>query len=803
MLPNVAEDVLMEIAGYEVQREIGRGGMSRIYLAVQRKFGRNVAIKVVSPDSTRDPQFKRRFVQEARIIAQLNHPHIVQVHDFGVSGDNLYLVMEYMRGGDLNDKLEKGMHMRAVLRVTKEIAGALDYAHEKGFLHRDIKPENILFREQGSAVLTDFGIAKLVDQTSSVTRHGTVVGTPEYMSPEQAAGHQLDGRSDIYSLGVVFYRMLVGDVPYRADSVIALGICHIQDPIPTLPDHLAPFQDVVNRFLAKQPEDRFQSGQEASDALDQIRSDGIVPNAVVKTNLVTTAEIAAISTPAGDPLAIRTEPRRRARKTKRRTTVVLSSMLFATVVGAGYFYMEYRPEWVARTLALAGIADDVRIEDSWEAAEALRTDPNQSLAAIVAAYSRILDLDPGHIGAAEAIERAARQWKDDIQMALDAEDDALAEAKLDESYTVFPDDADLMSLSKVISDRKQAAVLLAQIGTSPNRADFTDDSATTSAIQIYQEVLRLHPGNAEARAELDRMAGYFARQAAIAAQAGDVTSAMDRLGRAATANPQFSGLGIVRDEIRNAETLQGEIDNILQEAGALRASGYLIDPPAGNAAEIYHRVLATDPNNAIAGQGLAEVAAQVSARFAELLGNGRFDEVQLLLDRSVAVGLGDTPVDEMKAAYELERARIDRVDAIVEEALALLQAGFITKPVDRNAVTRLREVLRLDPGNTIAQENLVVAAERLATVAREAQAVGLEEDARLYLDLALTVTPDVADWRALRDSWVAKVAQLSPADRDQPAVAQDQSTPATSDQSDAVMLDRPARSEQDQPIRVE
>ena len=178
----------LEIPGYSIEREIGRGGMARVYLAVQKKFGRLVAIKVVSPEYTADPSFGKRFVREARIIAQLSHPNIVQVHDAGVNDQCYYLVMEYLRGGDLNRRLKRGLHMQAAISVVKDIARGLDSAHAKGFVHRDIKPENILFREDGSAVLSDFGVARVISSGASITQHGTVVGTPQYMSPEQAAG---------------------------------------------------------------------------------------------------------------------------------------------------------------------------------------------------------------------------------------------------------------------------------------------------------------------------------------------------------------------------------------------------------------------------------------------------------------------------------------------------------------------------------------------------------------------------------------------------------------------------------------
>jgi serine/threonine-protein kinase PpkA len=183
---------------------------------VQKRFGRLVAIKVVSGEYTADPEFGKRFVREARIVAQLSHPNIVQVHDAGAHEQCYYLVMEYLRGGDLNRRLKRGLHMQAAISVVKDIARGLDAAHAKGFVHRDIKPENILFREDGSAVLSDFGIARITQ--SSKTATGTVMGTPSYMSPEQVRGEIADHRSDIFAFGSVFYEMLSGERAFRRDT---------------------------------------------------------------------------------------------------------------------------------------------------------------------------------------------------------------------------------------------------------------------------------------------------------------------------------------------------------------------------------------------------------------------------------------------------------------------------------------------------------------------------------------------------------------------------------------------------------
>ncbi|HTK99171.1 MAG TPA: protein kinase [Pseudomonadales bacterium] len=756
----------LEIPGYSIEREIGRGGMARVYLAVQKKFGRLVAIKVVSPEYTADPSFGKRFVREARIIAQLSHPNIVQVHDAGVNDQCYYLVMEYLRGGDLNRRLKRGLHMQAAISVVKDIARGLDNAHAKGFVHRDIKPENILFREDGSAVLSDFGVARVISSGASITRHGTVVGTPQYMSPEQASGKPLDGRSDIYSLGVVFYRMLTGEVPFKADSAVAVGIRHLQDPVPRLPGHLSAMQNVVDRFLAKKPEARYQTGAEVIDALDGVRAAGMVPNTVIKTEVVNTAEIRAIGDSMSIPVVrdgrtIRAEPDQRPKQTRQRRRA-WPWVAFVIVVLAGtwsYLYPWNRDNAIAKVMIATGLTEKPALLNAWRQAESLRGDPNQSLAAVVAGYRRVLDVDSSYSQARTAIADLATQWKTSIGQALAADDLALAEAKLTESLAVFPNDEELTSLFEKLSDRKRADSLVTSTEALLHSHGLDDQPSATAAIQAYQEALRLNPNHAVARSELARLAERYAQLASTAAEAGDITGAMNYLERATTANANSSDVVTVRDKVQQAATSHQEIQTLLQQASAYRANGALINPPGSNAAEIYHRVLATDPNNAIANQGLSEVVAELLTRATELLSTGQIEGVRALSARASEIGLSDTAIRELKAKLGAEEQRIGSVSRLLNEAQKLMTDGFITEPPEQNAVARLLEVRRLDPNNQQARDMLNAAAGRLASVAREAYDAGLKTDAQHFLELALTVTPDVPEWRAQRDSWAAEGAR--------------------------------------------
>lgn len=262
----------MQIPGYRIIRKIDQGGMSTVYLAIQLSVGREVALKVMSPVLNADPVFSERFQREANIVGQLSHHHIVSIYDIGRHKNLNYIAMDFLPGGSAHDKMSAGLSDSEALRITRETALALNHAHDKGYIHRDIKPENILFRTDGSAVLSDFGVAKTVSAASRMTNAGTVVGTPHYMSPEQARGKPVDGRSDIYSLGVVFFEMLTGSVPYQADEAIAIAIKHLTAPTPKLPPQYAVYQNILNKLLAKDPDERFQTGKDLVDAIDAIEN---------------------------------------------------------------------------------------------------------------------------------------------------------------------------------------------------------------------------------------------------------------------------------------------------------------------------------------------------------------------------------------------------------------------------------------------------------------------------------------------------------------------------------------------------
>ncbi|MEM1089615.1 MAG: serine/threonine-protein kinase [Pseudomonadota bacterium] len=260
----------MEIPGYDIQRELGSGGMATVYLAIQENLHRDVALKVMTPGLAVDETYCQRFLKEGRIAAQLNHLNLLTVYDIGVHENHYYMASEYLPGGTARDKMNEGMTEADILHIITDIAQGLQFAHSKGFVHRDVKPGNLLFRGNGDCVLGDFGIAKAVDSNTGATKLGTSIGTPHYMSPEQAKGEKVDHRTDLYSLGVVFYEMLTGKPPFDADDPFSVALMQINEPCPEVPAEFSHFQPLIEKLMAKDREERYAQADDFLDDLEDV-----------------------------------------------------------------------------------------------------------------------------------------------------------------------------------------------------------------------------------------------------------------------------------------------------------------------------------------------------------------------------------------------------------------------------------------------------------------------------------------------------------------------------------------------------
>jgi serine/threonine-protein kinase len=265
---------------YEIEELVGTGGMSSVYRARDTVLERPVALKVLHEHFSTDPEYVERFRREARAIARLNHPNIVTVIDRGEFEDRQFIVFEHVVGETLKDVVarEGPLPVPQALGLTQQVARGLAFAHENGVVHRDVKPQNVLLDENGTAKVTDFGIARSIAPDDSLTETGTLLGSSDYIAPEQASGQRVDERSDQYSLGALLYELLTGEVPYTGDGFMAVAMKHMRDPVPSVrarrPNVPREVDEIVRRAMAKRPEDRYPSMAALMSAIDSALTEG-------------------------------------------------------------------------------------------------------------------------------------------------------------------------------------------------------------------------------------------------------------------------------------------------------------------------------------------------------------------------------------------------------------------------------------------------------------------------------------------------------------------------------------------------
>ena len=296
----------MEIPGYKIQHQVGQGGMATVYLAIQESLNRSVVLKILDINSpTANETLVERFLSEGRIVAALDHPNIITIFDIGIAGDSLYISMEYVDGGDLKMRMELPISPDTALDYLAKIGSGLDAAHKKGVVHRDIKPANTMFKDENTPLITDFGIAKQITAADNdLTSTGLFLGSPNYVSPEQADGIEIDGRADIYSLGCLFYEMLTGNKPYISATIFDVVIQHKQAPVPVFEEDLSEFQPLLDKMMAKNRDDRFKDAAEMIKAIKKLQKirkpsaattdldvTGVIPTDVTKQKRTQTLNI--------------------------------------------------------------------------------------------------------------------------------------------------------------------------------------------------------------------------------------------------------------------------------------------------------------------------------------------------------------------------------------------------------------------------------------------------------------------------------------------------------------------------------
>lgn len=291
------------LGNFRIVRLLGTGGFAEVYEAEDPLLGRKVAVKVLLPEFARTGDVMARFQREVRAAAGLDHPGIVQIYAVGESEGVNFYAMRLLTGGDLRKRIAEGLRPRRALEILDRLVSALEHAHEQDIVHRDIKPENILFGDDDQPVLTDFGIAKVLRAQEQLTAAGTSVGTPRYLSPEQARGGTIDGRSDLYSLGVILFEMLTGKRPFDAPDPLSVIIMHATEPVPKLPAEHAHLQPLIDSLMAKHPAQRPESARALRRQMQQILQPRISAQAAAQATAPAAPQPAPVVAAAAPPKA--------------------------------------------------------------------------------------------------------------------------------------------------------------------------------------------------------------------------------------------------------------------------------------------------------------------------------------------------------------------------------------------------------------------------------------------------------------------------------------------------------------------
>jgi len=516
---------LPTVPGYRISKTLGVGGMATVYLATQVSLEREVAIKVLLPQLANNEDFCQRFLKEGRIAASLQHSHLLTVYDIGSMGDVYYMATEYLPDGSLKERIDKGpLKPELAVKLLGQLAEGLGFLHSRGFVHRDVKPANILFRRNGSAVLADFGIAKAVNSVTMATVAGAAIGTPHYMSPEQARGEKLDGRSDLYSLGVVFYEMLTGVRPYTGKDALGVALMHVTDPIPVFHDRLGFYQPLIDGLMAKNAAKRFQTADELIEGLEdflpitQGQSRTTAPQPVAPPEDFSTKAIAPMRAPAP-----RATDHRKSRVTGDQRKPI-SGLALGAMVAALLLIVAGGIWWTQRGAAPSDVLTPVttpvvdatvvaRIEGLLASASRLASLGNLTTppsANALELYRQVLTLDTQNQAALSGIERIAQGLLAELNQRSVAGQRESALRFAEQARGFFPNDArfqDQIDLLKApvaaLPPTKQLDPKMAELLTRAQQsfsAGEVIDPPGRSALDYVKSMLRIDPMQGDALA---------------------------------------------------------------------------------------------------------------------------------------------------------------------------------------------------------------------------------------------------------------------------------------------------------------
>ena len=667
----------VEIPGYKIIKTLGKGGMATVYLAVQDIFEREVALKVMSKALTEDPTFGQRFMREAQIVSKLIHPNIVTVYDVGLSNGAYYLSMEYIDGADLKHS-RKSLTFIEKIQAVKDIASALDVSGGKGYVHRDIKPENIMIESRTNrAVLMDFGIARASEADISVTQAGTAIGTPHYMSPEQAKGNDVDPRADLYSLGVVLFYLAAGYVPFEGDSAVAIGIRHITEAVPELPHYAREMQWLIDKAMAKSPDDRFQSGAEFIKALDDLDL-AYIAEQVAQYNSDDTSDFDTPtmvseqpvhrygdSTPSDDDgpedftLSFKTEE---PPSLNLKWPLYVAGGCVASLAAVGiYLVASYQPAAIEATApqvkspnAQSKIAQLVlgkhpklskeqqaqyaqlthQVEQAHEAYKNYASEKN--LQQLVTSYRAILTLIPNDQTAQETLALLADEEIAKLEPQFNKGEFKQAQRTLASVLEIFPGHSSpAMDKARAqMTQRSKLEKLLEDGHRLYKRRNYVEPEQDNAAA-AYQAALAMAPELKPAHEGLERIAKMLVKQAAGALRENNLKGARHYTHQALTILPNYVPALEMESNLLSSASIEEKTEALMIQAQRYASKGNYYAPANRNAYQTYTAILALDKRNGLAKERRDLLAEQLQNNAQQHIDDGNYTKALALADNAL------------------------------------------------------------------------------------------------------------------------------------------------------------------------
>ena len=655
--------------------------------------------------------------------ADVSHPSLLAPIAWRTQGDVLELAYAKPAGASLESSLHSGLPVRALINIVSDVVDGLETLHSENIKQGEFDAWSIWRPRPESGLL-------LVPGPSS----------------------ESDGHGDLRRLGQFVLSILRGSqafsLPPRPSEA------DIARLLPTSDRSLAPvlMPLMTGRFDARKL-------SEFKDAISMIELKGDWPARSVHTGEVSVAEIRKTlsEAPRAEPVSPRSKSKRSRKQARSNLGFggLLVSLLILVASATAVLYMSPRAEeFLVQAMRDVGILPEP-FSQGIEGLLAQGADTGTGLAVRVAAYRSVLDRVPGHAQATAELRQLIAGTREEIGAALATGRLDVVNQRLGEALNLFPQDAELRRQFDELSERRMAESLFVNTLALVEEGDLSDEEGLT-AIEAYREVLRLWPAHEGASNALMALARYFAGKAEASVLANDIANAMMFLGHATRANSEVEAVVSVRAQIQRETDMLREVESLLETGARLLASGALVNPPSENAAETYGRVLASDPDNPIATEGLRQVTSGVIEVIDRAILSEDYEQASNLLGRALQTALDEGALADVGERLELEQARAERLRVLLQEARQLLADGYITAPEENNLLAKLFEVFTLDSDNPTALVLRERAAERLAKVAEDAWAAGLGEEAREYLRVALTLMPDNEAWIEKRAIWSAE-----------------------------------------------